>query len=496
MKAVEVCPRCGLPMERKRYQSALGPYEYLCERCYREQHKVYLDVVTTQMVTFIKHNSKIPYYHKRPGGLFSPLGQEVRRRMEKSMVEVEVVRFEQKGMPMYSGKMKARDLLTTWHVERWKEETLGHTGYQRELFDERCRDIAKYLLECDVAIIPPILVSLRKGFKFDLEKGVLKIPRERGAITVIDGQHRVGGFLPITEEVKKTGIHSDLLDYEVPVVFVDSEAVARKVREVAITENAKKMATDPLSVESAFFFIINKLQKSVRPSHKDVLMYRIFASGIRGIPVIAKEEWKMPIIPVVFRLNLDKDSPLKGLINLADIRGLQRPVHLSTFVKSLGPLFTMDEFKAFREGGMAPTDLAPKQLEYIKRYWNTIRSLWKEAFNKPKSYMILRAIGVYVLNWLAADICEWCIQKGIGLPSEEDIQEYLEPIKDFNWDRKTSPLAGLGGMKGAKEAYSILFVALAIRGVKEAKERIEGLGASEEEIEALKLRASTALKAS
>jgi len=125
------------------------------------------------------------------------------------MIEIEAIKFEQKGMPMYSGRMKARDLLKTWHVERWMDDTLGLTGYQRELFEKRCRDIAKYLLQCEVAIIPPILASLREGFEFEPVKGnfgVLKIPGKPGAITIIDGQHRVGGFKPLEEEEKATGI--------------------------------------------------------------------------------------------------------------------------------------------------------------------------------------------------------------------------------------------------------------------------------------------------
>lgn len=286
------------------------------------------------------------------------------------------------------------------------------------------------------------------------------------------------------------------------MVFIDAAAIAKKVCEIASGEDVKKIVADPMAVERAFFFIINRLAKQVRDSRKDVLMYRIFATGISGIPIIAKEEWKMPIIPTVYRLHMDPDSPLRGKINLADIRKLQRPIHLSTFVRTLQALFDDEGFKALRkkdmDEGKISDDVSARQLMYIKSFWSVVQELWKDAFSSPKEYLVLKAIGCYALNWLAADVFRWCRKNGIEVPSDSDIRKYLEPLKGFDWHRKTSPLAALGGMKGAKEAYITLLAALAVQGVKEVEEKLKSkeLKLSDIEIEAFKLKASSALKTS
>ncbi|MEM1515862.1 MAG: hypothetical protein QXH24_07465 [Candidatus Bathyarchaeia archaeon] len=104
--------------------------------------------------------------------------------------------------------------------------------------------------------------------------------------------------------------------------------------------------------------------------------------------------------------------------------------------------------------------------------------MFPEAFSEDKrvrnKYLILKTIGVYPLNYLANDIFNWC-QKGseVKVPSEDEIRKYLELLKDFDWGRNTSPLAGLGGMKGIKIAHAKLLKHLANQGCIEAQRAIE-----------------------
>jgi len=510
MMAVELCPRCGLPIEGKKHRSTLGPYGYLCEGCLIDRDLLYKLIsisVEPQIATDISDDIGVSYRTSactREGPLHWSRKRVVHAVQEgnvklEEMIEIEATKFQQKGMPMYLGSMKAVELLATWHVDEWKDAIVGRGGYQRQRFERRCNEISDYLNDCDVAIIPPILVSLRKGYEFeprDGNMGILKIPRVKGAITIIDGQHRVGGFKPIAEEAEKTGVDSSLMNYQVPVAFIDSIAVAKRASEVATDDTVKEMAADPINVESAFFFIINRLAKQVRPSHRDVLQYRMFATGIHGIPIITKEIWKIPIVPTVFSLHLDEDSPLRGLINLADIRGLQRPLHLSTFVKSLKTIFDNEDFDAIRKAEGIPTvKPSSKQVAFIKSYWNAVQNIWRDAFTNPRDYLVLRALGVTALNELMNDIFIWCKQDGIEeIPTEEDILKYLVPLEGFNWNRKTSPLGALGGMKGAKEAHMILLAALDTQGVIKAKERLEDLGLLDHEIDVFRARATEAIR--
>jgi len=396
------------------------------------------------------------------------------------LVEIEVVKLVQKGMPLYVGKMKAVDLLDLSGIEQWSEQTL--TGYQRDRFNEKTREIADYLQECSIAMIPALLASFREG-EFHAVKGdfgTLRIPRKGAALWLLDGQQRTGGFKEILEElqeIQKKGKklskeeqsdsqrYDELLrDYELPVVFIDADAIVKKVK-----QEAPNVEIGPDHVEGAFFFIVNKTQKPVNPSLKDELAYRTLMAGIRGIPVIEKFKWRTEVVPIANDLNRN-GSPLKGKMNLGGTRGLGRPIRLNSFVTSLEPLFKGNEtFKALS---------TEDKKEFLKAYWSVVKNLYPDAFNYPKDYLVLKTLGVYSLNYLANDIFNWCFNKGIKVPAEPDIQVFLEPLKGFNWS-KDSTLAAYGGKKGVEAAYKVLLTTLSNKGLSPATQRLAELGPKE-----------------
>jgi len=203
-------------------------------------------------------------------------------------------------------------------------------------------------------------------------------------------------------------------------------------------------------------------------------------------------------------MHTDSDSPLYQKINLVDVKGLRRPLHLSTFVASLRELFSVDAFKELRrmdeEEGALIDDASPRQLLFVKNFWNAVKETWGGAFENIRDYLLLRAAGTYVLNWLAADIFKWCRKKGVEIPSKDDIKEYLERIRGFDWSRESSVLRGLSGMSGAREAYWIVLAALAEQGVEEAHETLKDVRIgrrreqlSEDMLESLRARARVAL---
>jgi len=92
----------------------------------------------------------------------------------------------------------------------------------------------------------------------------------------------------------------------------------------------------------------------------------------------------------------------------------------------------MEEFKRLKEldeaEGKLEEDVSLRQLQYLKDFWAAVRETWKEAFDNPREYLLLRAVGAYVMSWLAADIFRWCVRKGVELPSKDDIKAYLDRI--------------------------------------------------------------------
>jgi len=134
---------------------------------------------------------------------------------------------------------------------------------------------------------------------------------------------------------------------------------------------------------------------------------------------------------------------------------LGKPTQLTSFVTSLEELFLHTDFAK---------DEIVEQYRFLKAYWEAIRALFPYAFGpRYRRYIILKAIGVYSLNMLAADLYRWCAAKRIK-PTSENTLEFLRHLKSFDWD----VIRSFGGFKGVKEAHRLLLKHLAKNGVTEA----------------------------
>lgn len=410
-------------------------------------------------------------------------------------IEVPVVKLQQRGLLLYQGKLKARELLETWDIKHFKEEYLKPRmkgpGYQRQEDKIRAEQIHKYVAECQIPLVPSILVAVKDPeFKpLDHDHGILTIPRKEGAVFVIDGQHRGLGFASIRDAIEverrlsstargkekasldvKISRLEKLLNFELPTTFVDSRIASKIATEKIDTSKMEKTDKRTLNeddVERVLFFVINKTQKSINPSLKDALMYLIHSGGIRGIPIIAKEIWRIDAVPLVRNLHYNLNSPLRGCISIMGRKGALEPVKLNTFVSSLKPLIINNT----RFGELDKN----QQTEYLQEYWTVLKELYPKAFDNAKEYLLLRSLSVYALNRLASDVFDWCQTNGVKVPTRGGIRKYLNPLKDFDWSRN-GYLLGLGGQKGAIRAYGILLDELIRKGVKEAKNSLDRLG--------------------
>lgn len=410
--------------------------------------------------------------------------------MTEEKIEVQVTKIRQGNITAYLGKMNATDVLALYDLKKWSETEID--GYQRNLYRERQREIAKYLKECSIPIIPAILVSIRESTNFEPDngdQGTLHIPRKRGSIMLIDGQHRMSGFhwcfeeLGKREEEKRLGIeiesqaeeikkYEEILLYDVPVLFYDSKSAADILDRGRNPDSQEIQKVVPRDVDRVIFFIVNKTQKGIRPSLKDTLQFLIYRAGIRGIPSIEKEPWRVEATEIGHKMNRE-GSPLAGKINLSGARGLKRPLQLNSWVSSLQPLFGNEQFKKYNR---------IEKYDFILAYWRIIRTLFGEEFDDNRNHLLLKSIGVYSLNWLASDICDWIRTKDEPL-TEQNLTTYLNALGDFNWRSKEpnpSELRGLGGKAGVKEAYKILLKYQGNKGVEEAENTYQKIIKDEE----------------
>jgi DGQHR domain-containing protein len=385
--------------------------------------------------------------------LLSRMAEETRN--QDSSIDVSVIKLTQKRIEMYVGKMKVNDILDLYELDKFKEEELE--GYQREQYEERTSELVEYLAKCPLAVMPALLVSLRKT-EFESQDGdfgLLRIPRKKGSIWIIDGQHRIGGFGKIREKFIFSknidpSLFSDLMDYEFPVVFIDSAMATGKIAS-EIVQNENGFSSE--DIERTIFFIVNKTQKGISPSLKDALLYRIKNSGIQGLPLIEKESWRTVGTEVAITLNYKEGSPLKDKINISGKRETGKPIQLNSFVSSLETLFKDKEFSKMNNDD---------KLCFLEVYWLSLKDLLPKTLDPgtSKEYMLLKALGVYCIHWLARDLFKSCIKQRLDFKKMEVLKKMLIPIKSFDWGVKTSPLSALGGMKGASKAHDLLLSAL------------------------------------
>ncbi len=135
-------------------------------------------------------------------------------------------------------------------------------------------------------------------------------------------------------------------------------------------------------------------------------------------------------------------------INISGRRGTGKPIQLNSFVSSLKKLFYDEEFSKLG---------IDEKLRFLKAYWIALKELFPEAFGKEtsKGYMLLKALGVYSLNWIGKDLFKMCLERDFDFKDKEILKTLLSPLECFDWNVQTSPLSNFGGVKGASRAHDL-----------------------------------------
>lgn len=408
---------------------------------------------------------------------------------------IPAVRLDEKGIPVYSGRIRAGDLLDVYDVKQFSAAELD--WYQRRRFEQKATEMKEYLVECPIAIVPSVLLGVPEKVRFTPwhgsdTVGSIEISRQLGSLRMIDGQHRIAGFDVARDELRAierveqgAGLSSEerqrldrlrkLMDFEVPVAIVDS-TVAVEIADKKRAKHFDSKQLTTLNAERVIFFILNKTQKGLNPSLKDQLAYRIWFSGIRGIPAIEEQEWRAYATRIVEELK-KPGSPLEGHIVDATFASMGRRVRLSSFVTSLQWLFGEATFFSRSTERLTEEDRNAqhsKELDYIRNYWVVVRELFPEAFQDSSGHLLLRTLSVYAMNRLASDVYSWIGEMGKAA-SKGEIEKHLGRLQGFDWSREHSPVRAFGGQQGATEAYRLLLRQLADGGDTRAAARLRSL---------------------
>lgn len=224
-------------------------------------------------------------------------------------------------------------------------------GYQRPGSAARMRAFARFLEDNPLFVVPPVMLSGRGRWVFKGETvGQLEI---HGEAAIIDGQHRVGGFV---YQYAQDGIVRPMDFICIPSLDLDSE---------------KKE-----------FTTINNTQRGVPKSLTEII-----------------EESDEAL--VALELDEREDSPFKGRIS----RATKRKEHLFTLAavaKNVG--------RTFRHGAFAEGQVdVDRMVDLMIGYWNIIADTFPEEWQeiekgKAEDFKLLETTGLIAWSLAASDI--------------------------------------------------------------------------------------------
>ena len=270
------------------------------------------------------------------------------------------------------------------------EDTDG--GYQRPASASRMRAFMKFLQDNPESVVPPILLSSRGNWSFapDSEGASIGGLRVHGRAAIIDGQHRLGGYVALYEKT----------------------AEARTVSFIV---------TDDLTEEEEKheFIVVNNSQKGVPRALTEFLL--------------DSEEAQ-----IAWALNEDPDSPFCGRIARTGMKK-HHLFALHSVAKQMKELFKL--------GGLEELDTETK-ISFSERLfdivqdefpteWMDIEKLDDESLRGRKSfeYKLLELTGLIAWTSVGKYIFHRCYSEDVGM----------------NWDRVKELVAKAGAVDWAKD---------------------------------------------
>ena len=305
-------------------------------------------------------------------------------------------------------------------------------GYQRPGSLTRMRAFAKFLKENPNSIIPPVLLSGRGKWKFEpagqeQDSGKLII-QERAAI--LDGQHRLGGFVHLYE----------------------SEEDVRDISFILLPD----LNSDQ---ETKEFITVNNTQKGVPKS---------LTAYLEGTEE-AQIGWE---------LNERSDSPFKGRITKTS-RQRTHLFGLDSVAKQVTRLFAL--------GSVQDADIDQK-VEFMSEFWTIIadelEDEWSDIEKLDNSeikgsrrnsfeYKLLELTGLIAWSYIGAQIFLRSYSEEIGM-NWDNVRRLVKAVSGIDW-RKDGEYRGRTGEAGGKAMSEEMLRLLPTEGVEteDTEERLQ-----------------------
>ncbi len=269
-------------------------------------------------------------------------------------------------------------------------------GYQRAGSTTRMNQFAEYLRENPLAVIPPVVVSGRGNWKFEgKDFGTVRI---NGPAAVIDGQHRLGGYVRLFEKDGQTRMVDFIL---LPSLSLDQE------KRVFLTINNNQVG-------------VPKALTAYLEGSDDAL--------------------------AAWELNLREDSPLKGKI-YRQKREKGNLFALHSVAKNIGRTFSHGAFDS-----VAVEEKADILVQYWTKIADALPTEWADIERETAEYKLLELTGFIAWSWVAGDILGPEFDPDTKTVNWDGVAEKIDKLSSegcIDW-RKGGEFYGLTGEVGGK----------------------------------------------
>ncbi|HIA55029.1 MAG TPA: DGQHR domain-containing protein [Candidatus Melainabacteria bacterium] len=278
-------------------------------------------------------------------------------------------------------------------------------GYQRPGSVSRMRAFMKFLSDNPNSVVPPVLLSARENWRFksigdDKYLGAIEIT---GRASIVDGQHRIGGFVALF------GRDEDIR--EVSFILLEELTIEEEVEE---------------------FIVVNNTQKGVHRAQTEYLR--------------DTEEAQ-----ISWGLNEDPDSPFHGRISRVGT-SKSHLFALHSVAKQMKVLF--------KHGSLEELDV-DKKIEFSERYFTIIADVLQEEWSdiellddsesrgkRDFRYKLLELTGLIAWCTVGAIILHRSHSEDTGM-NWDNVKRLVQEASAIDW-AKEGQYAGRTGLAGAK----------------------------------------------
>jgi DNA sulfur modification protein DndB len=334
--------------------------------------------------------------------------------MSDNCLILKVMHLECGQLPVVVGAAPAAELFRLSFADVLREA--DDQGYQRPIDVRHSREFRRYIEQPGATTIP-LTFNLRglpgEGWSLDPEGDgelatlTIRIPSPEApsVLAQVDCQHRLGM----------------MSDSPLPLTFQCFLGLSPKE-------------------EMAIFNVINGKAKGLSPSILDYHTTKLLSDleTIRLELFIAK------------RLNDDPDSVWFGKVKLGGVstQGSKRRTSLRGLQTATKAFLQQRPFDK-----LADFDVW-QRYEVVRDFWTAVVAVWSKPWEKPRSYLLTKGVGVTAVSMLAADVVVAAVANSRPL-CEATFREYLSPLSDVDWSSK-GPFQAYGGRGGAKEVHKHL----------------------------------------